>query len=310
MFAISSKSDPKSLAQTTERRAPSSSSVICERKSRAFAVIRIVLGILLLSAAGLKIYGWSVTTVPPVGWFSAPGVQAAAIGWEILLGAWLLCGVAPFGLWLASIGTFTLLAGISGYLGWIGQATCGCFGTIKTSPWHVFAVDVSALGLLAVGHPRWEFAKTVREGGVWRSISPFAYFVVAVGVIIACLMGMGTWVYGSPQAALAHLRGESIVAKPEFVDFGTGKSGERLEADVEVQNWSDRPVWIYGGTSGCSCVVTKGLPITIPPGESRRIPMILKVPRSAPGTFTRYADLCTDSDKQRNIHLRVGCHVE
>lgn len=37
-----------------------------ELRSRAFVVIRVVLGTLLLVAAALKIYGWSVSTVPPV----------------------------------------------------------------------------------------------------------------------------------------------------------------------------------------------------------------------------------------------------
>jgi methylamine utilization protein MauE len=234
--------------------------------SRAFVVIRVVLGLLLLAAAGLKIYGWSVSTVPPVGWFSAPGVQAAAIGWEILLGAWLLCGVAPFGSWLASIGTFTLLAGISGYLGWIGQATCGCFGTIKASPWHAFAVDAAALAFLAVCRPKQEASKTVQEGGWLRVVSPTANFVFGVAVIIACLTCIGSWVYGSPEAALARLRGESVVVKPEYVDCGTGKPGDTLEAAIDIHNWSDHPLRIYGATSDCSCLATKGLPITIPPG--------------------------------------------
>jgi hypothetical protein len=100
------------------------------------------------------------------------------------------------------------------------------------------------------------------------------------------------------------------VVKPEYVDFGTGKPGESLEAVVEVHNWSDRPVRIYGGTSDCSCVATKGLPVTIPPGESRQIPVILRVPRSAPCSFTRYAELFTDRAKQRTIRLRVGCQLE
>lgn len=282
-----------------------------ELRSRLSIIVRVVLGLLLLAAAALKIYGWSVSTVPPVAWFSAPGVQAAAIGWEILLGVWLLCGIALIDSWLAAIGTFILLAGISGYLGWIGQATCGCFGTINASPWHAFAVDVAALGLLIVGCPRGEAINTVRDSGLWRAVSPAAYFVLVVGVLVAGSVSMGAWVYGSPEAALACLRGELVVVRPEYVDFGTGKPGEKLEAVVEIRNWSDRPVRVYGGTSDCSCVATKGLPLTIPPGESRHTPMILKVPASAPGEFTRYAELLfTDGEKQRKIRLRAGCHVE
>lgn len=251
-----------------------------------------------------------MTTVPPVGWFSTPGVQAATIVWELLLGAWLLCSVAPFGSWLSAIGTFTLLAGISGYLGWIGQATCGCFGTIKASPWHAFSVDVVAVGLLVVGHPRWVIVNKVQDGGWRRLVSPAAYFVLGVCAILACLTSIGAWVYGSPEVALARLRGESMVVKPEFVDCGAGKPGDKLEAVMELYNWSDNPIRIYGGTSDCSCIATKDLPVTIPPGESRSIPVIVRVPKSAPGAFTRYVLLFTDCEKQRKIRLRVGCRVE
>ena len=116
-----------------------------ELRTRAYTVIRVVLGSLLLAAAALKIYGWNVSAVPLVGWFSTTSVQTVAVGWEILLSLWLLSGVALIGSWLAAIVTFVLLACISGYLGWIGQATCDCFGTIQASPWIAFSVDLTAL---------------------------------------------------------------------------------------------------------------------------------------------------------------------
>ncbi len=121
---------------------------------------------------------------------------------------------------------------------------------------------------------------------------------------------MSAWVYGSPEAALARLRGESVVVKPEYVDCGVGKPGDILEAVIEVHNWSDRAVRIYGGTSDCSCVTTKRLPVNIPPGESRTIPVVLKVPRSAAGAFTRFAALFSDYEKQRIIRFRAGCRVQ
>jgi hypothetical protein len=51
---------------------------------------------------------------------------------------------------LAAVGTFVLLASISGYLGWIGQATCDCFGAIPASPWLAFGVDLAALCIAPV----------------------------------------------------------------------------------------------------------------------------------------------------------------
>src|SRR5881628_1491027 len=88
------------------------------------------LGCLLLAAAGLKIYGLGVTPVGPIGIFSAPAFQVGLIEFEILLGLWLISGLNPVGAWITAILGFTGFAAVSFYLGWIGQASCGCFGQL------------------------------------------------------------------------------------------------------------------------------------------------------------------------------------
>jgi hypothetical protein len=45
---------------------------------RGFLIVRIVLGLLLLTAAGLKLYGLNVTALPRVGWFATPRCQSTA----------------------------------------------------------------------------------------------------------------------------------------------------------------------------------------------------------------------------------------
>ena len=77
-----------------------------------------------------------------------------------------------------------------------------------------------------------------------------------------------------------------------------------------MYNWTDEPVLVYGGTSDCSCVTTAGLPVTIPPGESREIPLWLRVPQSKAGVFTRQAELMTNCMQKRTIKLRIGCRVK
>ena len=46
-----------------------------------FTVVRTVIGVLLL-AAGLKLYGLSVSAIPRAGWFAQPWVQLATAEWE------------------------------------------------------------------------------------------------------------------------------------------------------------------------------------------------------------------------------------
>ena len=80
-------------------------------------------------------------------------VQVVTAEWELVLGLWLLSGAFQVGAWLAAAGTFLTFAGVSGYFGWTGVASCGCFGVIRASPWTAFGVDVVALALLAVCPP-------------------------------------------------------------------------------------------------------------------------------------------------------------
>ena len=85
-----------------------------------FTAVRLTLGALLLAAAGLKLYGLSVSAVPQVGWFAQPWVQLAAVEWELILGLWLLSGTRQRGAWLAAIITIVAFAGVSGYLFHVG----------------------------------------------------------------------------------------------------------------------------------------------------------------------------------------------
>lgn len=111
------------------------------------------LGLLLISAAGLKLYGLNVSPFAQYGRLLTPSIQSVAIIWEIILGVWLLTGTNRFFAWLTTTATFAVFAGVSGYLGVIGQASCGCFGMIEASPWAAFAVDAVALLALAACRP-------------------------------------------------------------------------------------------------------------------------------------------------------------
>jgi hypothetical protein len=59
-----------------------------------------VLGLLLLLAAELKIYGFGVDPVARLGVFSTPAFQFLVIAFEVLLGIWLLSGKQSAGAWI------------------------------------------------------------------------------------------------------------------------------------------------------------------------------------------------------------------
>jgi hypothetical protein len=266
-----------------------------------------VLGGLLLAAAGLKVYGLSVSAIPRVGWFSQPWVQLAAVEWELILGLWLLSGCYARGAWLAALGTFAAFAAVSGYLGWIGVVSCGCFGAIKASPWWAFGVDVAVIGLLLICRPRSEEAL---PNPICHGVPEGLKWVGGAAVLLIGLTVVATLLYDSPAAALARLRGETLTISDPYLDFGSGKAGDTLEAVSTVRNWSSRPVRLIGGTSDCSCTVLEDLPLTIEPGGSSHLRIELKVPVTARGQMTRTVFLQTDCAEQPTVSLRIGCRVK
>jgi hypothetical protein len=254
----------------------------------------------LLCAAALKLYGMNVAPFAQYGRLLNSSVQFAAVEWEIVLGIWLLSGRRPIGAWAAAVLTFSAFAVVSGYFGVIGQATCGCFGAIQASPWVAFAVDITALGLLALARPDF---RTLLQGsqGQWRRalVHEFGMAALAVAFCVG-IVTLTSLVYGSTDTALARLRGESVSIRPGIADVGSGEPGQVLEATVEIVNRTERPVRVYGGTSDCSCIATNDLPLTLEPGEARQVSVKIRLPGST-GFFNRKAWLWTDCDDARTV---------
>ena len=275
------------------------------RDGRAFRVVRIVLGLLLVTAAGLKLYGLNVTALPRVGWFVTPQIQVAAAEWELVLGLWLLSGAVQQLAWLTAIGTFSIFAIISAYFGWIGVASCGCFGAIRASPWTAFGVDVAAVIALLIFRPGARSASKGSSFTLARAAGSHAMIPLGAAAILLALTGIGSWVYGSPAAALAHLRGELLTIEPSYVDFGSGKPGDAVKRTVTVYNWSDQPVRLIGGTSDCSCVTTDDLPATIFPNAGTPITVKVFLGGMDSGLVSRTATFSTDADHQRKLAVAL-----
>ena len=260
-----------------------------------------VLGVVLLTAAGLKAYGFGVDPVARTGIFSAPAFQFFVILFEFGLGIWLLSGQQPLGSWLAVLLTFTAFAAISFYQGWIGQAGCGCLGKkVTVNPWIMFGADLTAVTALLICRPNLR--------GLWHERGRIARTVGTVVGVYLLLMGILAAVaylgFGSIDAALAILRGERLSIYPSLVDMGEGVPGETRNASIELTNRTDMPIRVIGGTSDCSCTVLGDLPVTIPPGESRSITVAMHLP-NAVGAFNRKAGLHLDYVGFRAVGFRV-----
>ena len=110
--------------------------------------IRILLAVLLLTAAGLKGYQLATSPVLGSGLLDSRWLLIATVEFELFFGLWLLSGLLPRLTWMAAVGCFGLFAAVSLYKAVSGEASCGCFGPVEVNPWYTFSFDVVAVGLL------------------------------------------------------------------------------------------------------------------------------------------------------------------
>lgn len=195
--------------------------------SRRWRFSRLVFGLLLLTFAALKLAALGTPAFPVAGWFSTPMVQLAAAEWELVLGIWLLSGVYPIGAWLVALVTFLVFSCVSFSLGWIGQVSCGCLGTIEASPWHAFAIDFILMVALLMCRPifawRQLFSRFELKPPGWKALG----YVPAIAV--GCAAIVAVWLSARPGGWLSRLPGKAVFVTPSYTDLGAGEPGQTLQ---------------------------------------------------------------------------------
>lgn len=256
------------------------------------------MAVLLLAAALLKITGLAIdSTGSARDQLIGPEIL---VGLELLLAAWLWSGIYPLLAWLTTCITFAGFAAASFYLGWIGQASCGCLGAaLSINPWFTFAFDILLLALLLASRPT-----AISPTPLVGTAAPVAIGLAGVAALWVVLAGLAFALYGSPEAALAAIRGERLSILPSAVDVGSGIPGEFLAGTMELANRTDKPIRVIGGTSDCSCIATDDLPLTVAPRQTHTINVKMRLP-AAPGLFSRKAMLLTDDEQTRRVSFRL-----
>lgn len=260
-----------------------------------------LLGLLLLGATGMKAIAYSPASIPTPAWIINPWITLAILQCEIFLGVWLLSGYSRLAAWFLASIAFGVFAVVNFRSGWIGQASCGCFGAIAVSPWTAFGLDVGVVLLLGtLGRP----AGLTQPAAVRDAARHALAFAAGVGFILATWTFIAIWALGSTDATLAFLRGRRVFAYPSVVDFGAASFGDMREASVTIQNMTGRTVLLVGGTLDCSCSFLADLPTTIPPGEKCSIRIRMRTP-DKPGNFSRVGWIWTDAPGNQSIPVTL-----
>jgi len=123
------------------------------------------------------------------------------------------------------------------------------------------------------------------------------------------IVGAGYALLGKPLGLIGYLRGERLIVAPALANLGTCALGESREVEVDVQNTGSVPVRIVGGTSTCTCVATKGLPIVVPANSSRRVLVEVHV-RGRHSHFSQIVTLFTDLESQGQLSISVVAAID
>ena len=115
-----------------------------------YDVVRIVLGIVLLSAAVLKGHQLATEPVAETSLFTSRWFLIGVVEFELFFGLWLLCGLYPRRTWAAALLCFGGFACVSLYKALSGEVTCGCFGTVPVNPWYAVVFDCAAIAALGL----------------------------------------------------------------------------------------------------------------------------------------------------------------
>ena len=286
------------------------------------SILTLLLGLFLLLTAGLKVHGLLVDPYGQENFLALPWLQLLTIEVEILLGLWLLSRWQPHLAWYVTLLFFVALAAISFTLASQGQTSCGCFGKIEVNPWYTFAFNAVIVAVMTILSIRETLAikslrvnparvlvplsipgRGVRGEGALPGAAPLSgifQILFTTTALLGTLAVIFTLITGDPWAALAKLRGETLAVSPAVTQLGEGTQGEQRTFQVQLKNYSDKPIKVVGGTTSCACIATQDLPITIPAGGTESINVKIKFSGS-PGKFAHRFVLYSDSDERLTI---------
>jgi len=207
-----------------------------------FTLVARCLAVLLVATAALKLHGLGTDPIARRGVFSAPELQLAVVQIEVLLGLFLWVGKAPIGPWLCALVVFGSFAGASFYLGWVGEAACGCAGALfSVSPWWAFGADLFILAALVLGRPDLKPAWDEPRTHLAAAMQPALYVLAATALPLGLLLGVVHLTFGSVQGIVAHFRGERVSISPRLADLGSGPRGESHSVVIDVWNGTGAP---------------------------------------------------------------------
>jgi hypothetical protein len=179
----------------------------------------LALGLVLAFASAMKYLSITDESINPVLLGPSWWLRLVGLALETALALWLLCGVYPHLARWATLMAFGLFAVISLARAVSGEASCGCLGALRVSPWVTLAFDLACVALLL----------TVKPGPVMEEAGWQGAVLLAGASVLA--VGVGASAYESVTRISRRLTVE--VASHEF---GSAEQRQQLTHTFKIRN--------------------------------------------------------------------------
>lgn len=110
----------------------------------AYDLVRLTLGVVLLTAAALKGHQLATSLVAAAGILTSRWFLIALVEFEFALGIWLLSGLYQQLSRRSSIACMAVFGAVSIARALAGSTSCGCLGAVEISPWWTAGFDFAA----------------------------------------------------------------------------------------------------------------------------------------------------------------------
>jgi Protein of unknown function (DUF1573) len=102
-------------------------------------------------------------------------------------------------------------------------------------------------------------------------MSWLAVILLMTGIGVGGLVLWSQYEFGSIAGSISYLRGARLIPEAYSITFETDNLDKLTVVTFNVKNYSYRPITVFGARVSCICMSTPGLPVVVPPGESRTL---------------------------------------
>lgn len=204
------------------------------RRLQGYDIVRVLVGAVLLVAAGMKGYELATGPVAEKGLLTSRWFLIGVVEFELTLGLLLISGLWKRLAWFLAVASFAVFACVTAYKAWQGEASCGCFGKVEVDPHYTLILDLMLLAAMIAWRPRSACPRVSRG---------------RVAVVLSAAMGVGipgAVVMASVQTAIIAKDG-AILGNSRFVVLEPQKwIGKRfpLLAHIDIGEQLSQGNWI------------------------------------------------------------------